>query len=121
MQSRSMKRMVVAAFALLLSCVFIGCGGGANEKSGAANQKNPSVSEKKSDAHAPASVVPGSYEDWCGEHQVAESLCSRCNPGLIPAFKASNDWCAEHGLPESQCLACNPDLKIVRPPKPLGS
>ncbi|MBL9101590.1 MAG: hypothetical protein JNL82_11570 [Myxococcales bacterium] len=69
--------------------------------------------------HAAAGVKPGSHEDWCGEHQVPESLCTRCNPSLIAAFKASNDWCVEHDLPESQCKICNPDLKIVRPP-PAG-
>jgi hypothetical protein len=67
-------------------------------------------------AHAAATAKPGSHEDWCGEHQVPESQCTRCNPDLVPAFKATNDWCAEHGLPESQCLKCNPNLKIVRPP-----
>ena len=61
--------------------------------------------------------APGSHEDWCGEHAVPESQCTRCNPKLIPAFKATGDWCAEHALPESQCLVCNPGLKIVRPPK----
>lgn len=66
--------------------------------------------------HAAADVKPGSHEDWCGEHQVPESLCTRCNPALIAAFKVSNDWCAEHARPESQCLICNPGLKIVRPP-----
>jgi len=71
--------------------------------------------------HAAADVVPGSHEDWCGEHAVPESKCTRCNPSLIPAFKAVNDWCGEHGLPESQCLACHPDLKIVRPAKPSGA
>ena len=65
--------------------------------------------------HAPAGVKPGSHEDWCGEHQVPESLCTRCHPSLIAAFKATHDWCAEHALPESQCQICNPDLKIVRP------
>jgi len=70
--------------------------------------------------HAPAGAKPGSYDDWCGGHQVPESMCTRCNPSLIPAFKASNDWCAEHALPESQCLICNPDLKIERPPRPKG-
>lgn len=67
--------------------------------------------------HAAASVVPGSHEDWCGEHAVPESKCSRCDPSLVPAFKATGDWCVEHGLPESQCLACNPALVITRPPK----
>ena len=65
--------------------------------------------------HAPASVVPGSHEDWCGEHEVPESMCTRCNPSLVPAFQATGDWCPEHGLPESQCRACNPDLRIERP------
>ena len=78
------------------------------------------ASTENTATHADASVVPGSYEDWCGEHAVPESMCTRCNPTLIAAFKATNDWCVEHGLPESQCLACNPDLKIVRPPKPGG-
>jgi hypothetical protein len=73
------------------------------------------------DKHAPAGVVPGSHEDWCDEHQVPESLCTRCNPSLAAAFKATGDWCEEHGLPESQCLICNPNLKIVRPPKKTGA
>lgn len=60
---------------------------------------------------------PGSHEDWCGEHGVPESQCTRCNAKLIPAFKATGDWCGEHGLPESQCLKCNPEIKIVRPSK----
>src|SRR5687767_14237275 len=70
----------------------------------------PSAAQAASTAagHAPAGAKPGSYEDWCGEHAVPESQCTRCNPKLIPAFKASNDWCAEHDLPESQCLKCNP-------------
>lgn len=67
--------------------------------------------------HAPAGVKPGSHEDWCAEHAVPESQCTRCNADLIPAFKATNDWCAEHGLPESQCKLCNPQLVIARPPK----
>ena len=80
-------------------------------------QSAPKASDSEA-VHADAGVVPGSYEDWCGEHGVAESMCTRCNPTLAAAFKATGDWCVEHGLPESQCLACNPDLKIVRPPKP---
>jgi hypothetical protein len=76
---------------------------------------NPSA-QAASTGHAPANVTPGSHEDWCGEHQVPESLCTRCNPTLVAAFKATGDWCEEHGLPESQCRICNPDLKIERPP-----
>ncbi|MCC7382054.1 MAG: hypothetical protein IT384_09500 [Deltaproteobacteria bacterium] len=72
---------------------------------------------KEQEAHAPTGVVPGSHEDWCEEHGVPESQCTRCDASLIAAFKATGDWCDEHGVPHSQCLKCNPDLKIVRPPK----
>ncbi len=71
---------------------------------------------RSTDGHA-THAEPGTHEDWCAEHEVPESLCTRCNPALIPAFKATRDWCAEHGLPESQCRICHPDLKIERPQK----
>jgi len=70
--------------------------------------------------HGQAGAVPGSYEDWCAEHAVPESKCTRCDASLVAAFKATKDWCAEHGLPESQCLKCNPDLKIEWPPQQAG-
>jgi hypothetical protein len=70
--------------------------------------------------HAPPGATPGSHEDWCDEHQVPESLCTRCNPSLIAAFKAAGDWCDEHGVPESQCRKCHPELKITRPPAKQG-
>ena len=74
---------------------------------------------KKSDKnlHGAKGAKPGSYEDWCGEHGVPESLDTRCDKSLIPAFKAAGDWDEKHGLPKSQCKKCNPKLKIVRPPK----
>lgn len=78
------------------------------------------VAKPDAHRHAAEGVKPGSHEDWCGEHAVPESQCTRCNPKLVPAFKATGDWCAEHGLPESQCLICNPNLKIERPPKATG-
>jgi hypothetical protein len=83
-----------------------------------AAQEHP---EHMEETHASKGAVPGSHEDWCGEHQVPESQCTRCNPDLIAAFKATGDWCEEHGLPESQCLKCNPELKIVRPPPGSGT
>ena len=67
--------------------------------------------------HASKDAKPGSYEDWCEEHGVPESLDTRCDKSLIPAFKATGDWCKIHGLPLSQDLKCNPNLKIVRPAK----
>ena len=76
-----------------------------------------STSTSTGSAHAPGNVTPGSYDDWCGEHAVPESQCTRCNPALAPAFKATGDWCPEHGVPESQCKLCNPQLVIARPPQ----
>ena len=105
-------RQVISASLILCSLIFVGsC---SKESSPAAS---PGAATQQ---HGSETAVPGSYEDWCGEHQVAESKCTRCDPSLVAAFKATGDWCAEHGLPESQCLKCNPELKIVRPPKPGG-
>ena len=91
----------------VLFLTLVACGG-----------SEPTAAPPAAGGHAPAGVVAGSHEDWCSEHAVPESQCTRCNPTLTAAFKATGDWCAEHGLPESQCLKCNPDLKIERPPKP---
>ena len=97
-------------FHSLLLAGLIACGG-------PSEPVEPAPAEPVSSQHAGADAVPGSHEDWCGEHAVPESQCTRCNADLIPAFKATGDWCDEHGLPESQCLTCNPDLTIERPPK----
>jgi hypothetical protein len=107
----TMRWIVISVCALSLMA---GCskGGGSGEPAPAATSTSA--------AHAAKDVKPGSYEDWCGEHGVPESQCTRCNPELIPAFKATKDWCEEHALPESQCTKCNPGIKIVRPPKPSG-
>lgn len=68
-------------------------------------------------AAAKAAVKPGSHEDWCDEHGVPESQCTKCNASLIPAFKATGDWCDQHKLPKSHDKECNPKLQITRPPK----
>ncbi len=109
----------------ILLLALVACGGGAPDAAAPSQTPAPTTAAPAAapaDAapaagHASADVVPGSHEDWCGEHAVPESQCTRCNASLIPAFQATGDWCAEHGLPESQCLECNPDLKIERPAK----
>ncbi len=100
--------LLVAACVLAAACSKQEPGGAPSAKASA----GPAAS-----AHASAGVKPGSHEDWCEEHQVPESMCTRCNSSLIPAFKATGDWCQEHGVPESQCKQCNPKLEIKRPPK----
>lgn len=84
---------------------------------GACSREAPHAPEH---GHAAPGVAPGSHEDWCAEHEVPESQCTRCDPSLSAAFQATGDWCKEHGLPESQCQQCNPGLEIVRPPKQGG-
>lgn len=103
------------AFVVLLT-LMIAVAGCRKEAEQSVSEKTPPTSA----THASAAVVPGSHEDWCEEHQVPETACTRCDPTLVPAFKATQDWCEEHGLPESQCLTCNADLKIIRPPKSEG-
>lgn len=71
----------------------------AAEAAKSAAPKPPSTS--RSAAPAPAARCT---------HGVKASLCTRCNPKLIPVFKAKKDWCAEHERPESQCVLCHPDL-----------
>lgn len=60
--------------------------------------------------------------DWCKEHGVPESVCTRCNPALIAEFKKNGDWCKQHDLPESQCVLCHPELaekfKAMAPKEP---
>ena len=46
----------------------------------------------------------------CVQHRVPEALCYQCNPNLAAAFKAVGDWCGGHERPESQCYLCNPWL-----------
>lgn len=106
-----MTKFVRIAIPLLLLALPLACSKKAAEK------EEPGGAPASAAQHAPTGVKPGSHEDWCGEHQVPESQCTRCNPELVAAFKATGDWCEEHGLPESQCLKCNPELKITRPPK----
>ena len=114
---------LICLLALAVSVTSIGCGKQGAQPSGTASstETSPAPAPATGGETAVAGIVPGSYEDWCDEHGVPESACTRCDPSLIPAFKAVNDWDEEHGLPMSQCLKHNPNLKITRPPKPEGN
>lgn len=70
--------------------------------------------------HAPSIVEPAPVADWCGGHGLPESMCSKCNPELIPQFKAADDWCGEHGFPESACPVCNPREPPGSPGQPVA-
>jgi hypothetical protein len=49
--------------------------------------------------------------DWCVEHGVPESVCSRCSKEAATEAKKKEDWCKKHGRAESQCFVCHPELK----------
>jgi cobalt-zinc-cadmium efflux system membrane fusion protein len=89
--------------AVLLTSLLTACGGGDTPKQG--NQP-----AKVEPAKAPL-VEKVQVADWCKEHGVPESVCTRCNESLVAGFKAKGDWCKEHDLPESQCIACHPELE----------
>lgn len=46
-------------------------------------------------------------DDWCKEHNVAESQCIECNSQLVPPLK-DYGWCKEHGI--AQCPLHHPDV-----------
>jgi membrane fusion protein, heavy metal efflux system len=84
-----------AASAVLAALVLALCGCGDRRGDAAVGAERP--------AAAPA---PGAF---CSAHGVAEAVCTRCNPRLIPIFQERGDWCAEHDFPESFCPACHPE------------
>ncbi len=119
-----MNRPLTYSFAAaILATLFIaGCGG--RDKAPTPSAQGETAVATPPEAAAGGShaegIVAGSYADWCDEHHVPETACTRCDASLVAAFKATGDWCEEHGVPKSQCLSCDPQLKITRPPKPAG-
>jgi hypothetical protein len=112
-----MHRQTIWVSILGIGLTLIGCAKDTGPAHTDQAQLDPHRPGNEPSRHAPANVTPGSHEDWCEEHGVPESQCTRCNPSLSAAFKATGDWCEEHGVPESHCTKCNPNLQIVRPAK----
>jgi len=79
---------------------------------------DPAVSEphEHEHAHEHGEIAEGA-NDWCVEHRVPESECTKCHGELVARFQESGDWCAEHDLPESHCRRCNPHLKFAQEPE----
>ena len=76
----------------------------------ACDKKEPAAQTKPTNTQTAAAPVEAAA-DWCGEHEIPESICTKCNKKLIADFKKKGDWCKEHDLPESHCTICNPELK----------
>lgn len=71
------------------------------------DKKQPAEQSKAGPPQETAAAAP----DWCAEHEIPESICTKCNKNLIAEFRKQGDWCKEHDLPESHCTICNPELK----------
>ena len=119
-----MNRILTFSFAAAILTALFAAGCGGRDQGPASSAKGQAAVATPPEAAAGGSqaegTVQGSYADWCDEHAVPETACTRCDASLVAAFKATGDWCEEHGVPKSQCVACDPQLKITRPPKPEG-
>jgi len=107
----------LASILFISTLAFAGCGGGQNE---AAADITHVETGHEGHNHGPGEhgqvIALADAEttalDWCGEHAVPESQCTRCHPEMIAQFKSAGDWCAGHDLPESHCRLCNPDIRF---------
>lgn len=84
---------------LLLLVLAAGCGARAGDK----------AEKDKRETKASAKATSAEEGAMCKEHGVLEAICTKCNPRLIPIFKAKGDWCNEHDFPESICPICHPE------------
>lgn len=98
-----LEPVALSVILVLAAALFFGC---------ADSSKAPvsPASTKTEPAKTPL-VHKAEIADWCPEHGVPESVCTRCNEVLVAQFQAKGDWCKEHKLPESQCVACHPELE----------
>jgi hypothetical protein len=102
-------------FVFVVAAFFASCSDASKAPSAPASTKSEPVK-------APL-VHKAEIADWCPEHGVPESVCTRCNGKLVADFQAKGDWCKEHSMPESQCIACHPELEAklkALAPKPGG-
>lgn len=83
------------------------------DKKPPAAQSKPAAPQQTAEQSKTATPQPtaAAEPDWCAEHEIPESICTKCDKKLIADFKKKGDWCKEHDLPESHCTICNPDLK----------
>ncbi|MCK6458064.1 MAG: hypothetical protein L6Q92_16240 [Phycisphaerae bacterium] len=106
---RCFKTTVLLLCSLPLSVGGCECGG--NKLAGRTEAPTPTAKPSQPERSKEPLIKKAEIVDWCPEHGVPESICTRCNASLIAEFKKKGDWCSRHGLPESQCFDCHPDLK----------
>ena len=99
MRFKTMKRCLIWALWAMVAVSAIGCSSQSSDsaESGAAKEQALATRPDKAEPN-----------DWCKEHALPESMCTKCHPELAEKYKEAGDFCAEHGLPESVCPKCNP-------------
>ncbi len=107
-----MSKIFTLSFAVALSVTFVfslsGCGKTDPDTATAAVEpQHDEHDHEEGDEHA--GHEHGEW--WCAEHGVPEDECTRCDSGLVAAYKDKDDWCEEHSLPDSQCFVCHPELE----------
>lgn len=95
---RSVLRFTSAALVALQMLAVVGC-----------KDQTPAPAATTAAAPASTTTAADATAEKC-EHGVQKDICTRCNPALAVAFKAKNDWCDEHNRAESQCVECHPEL-----------
>jgi hypothetical protein len=111
---RKMKLWTLFAAPAMLVFAFAVAGCDRDANKGTTGDKGGGTPPQQAEKPKPATqpIIPvAAAADWCREHGVPESVCTRCNESLIPAFKAKGDWDEQHKLPKSQCFECDPSLK----------
>lgn len=104
------KRILLLTVGLLLGLP-LGIIGSRWYSASSAREKQIQISLTGSqEAQTAVDRTKASEPDWCVEHRVPESECTKCNPELIDSFKKKGDWCDEHQIPESHDRICNPGL-----------
>ena len=56
----------------------------------ACDKKEPAAQTKPTNTQTAAAPVEAAA-DWCGEHEIPESICTKCNKKLIADFKKIDD------------------------------
>ena len=112
-----MRSFTMMFLAFALGATLVGCGGGAAPREQAPDPQaaGAPADSDAAEGHAAADVVPGSYEDWCDEHAVAESACTRCDAVAHPGVQGDGRLGCRARPAEVPVPHCDPDLKIVRP------
>lgn len=113
-ESMNLMRNTWRAAVIVMALALVALTGACNKSVDQPTEGSNATGKGETTATKPAvqPLVPAvQMIDWCREHGVPESVCTRCNSALIAEFKNKGDWCKEHNLPESQCLICHPELK----------